>query len=138
MPINTKELQPTSFIFSLRIQFLFGTAMASSSSNPASKKTKRSRDTSPPPPMPEKYKIHGLTQECWDKCHSQGQYGTERQLVELYNKRIARLEEQNKKDQEIILVHQNKVNVRNQEIEQIRGNIVDIYKGIQNSLYNFH
>ena len=140
MPINTKELQPTSFIFSLRIQFLFGTAMASSSSNPASKKTKRSRDTSPPPPppMPEKYKIHGLTQECWDKCHSEGQYGTERQLVELYNKRIALLEEQNKKDQDIILVHQNKVNVRNQEIEQIRGNIVDIYKGIQNSLYNFH
>ena len=106
--------------------------MASSSSNP-SKKTKHSRDTSTPPPMPEKYKIHGLTQECWDKCHSQGQYGTERQLVELYNKRIALLEEQNKKDQDIILVHQNKVNVRNQEIEQIRGNIVDIYKGIQNA-----
>jgi hypothetical protein len=115
VPINTKELQPTSFIFSLRIQFLFGTAMASSSSNPASKKTKCLRDTSPPPPlMPEKYKIHGVTQECWDKFHSEGQYGTERQLVELYNKRIARLEEQNKKDQEIILVHQNKVNVRNQ------------------------
>ena len=118
--------------------------MASSSSNP-SKKTKRSRDTSPPPPMPEKYKIHGLTQECWDKCHSAGQYGTERQLVELYNKRITRLEEQNKKDQEIILAHQeiilahqNKVDLRNKEIEEIRGNIVDIYKGIQNSLYNFH
>jgi hypothetical protein len=55
------------------------------------------------------------------------------------------LEEQNKKDkeiilahQEIILVHQNKVDLRNKEIEEIRGNIVDIYKGIQNSLYNFH
>ena len=107
--------------------------MASSSSKPASKKTKRSRDTSPPPPMPEKYKIHGRTQECWDKCHSAGQYGTEQQLVELYNKRIKRLEEQNKKDQEVILAHQNKVDLRNQEIEEIRGNIVDIYNGIQNS-----
>ena len=109
--------------------------MASSSSNPASKKTKRSRDTSPPPPMPEKYKIHGLTQECWDKCHSAGKSGTEKRLVELYNNRIKRLEEQNKKDQEIIQAHQNKVDLRNQEIEEIRGNIVDIYKGIQNSLY---
>ena len=138
VPINTKELQPTSFIFSLHIYFLVWTLMASSSSNPASKKTKRSRDTSPPPPMPEKYKIHGLTQDCWDKCHSAGRYGTEQRLVELYNNRIKRLEEHNKKDQEIILAHQNKVDLRNQEIEEIRGKIVDIYKGIQDSLYNFH
>lgn len=127
--------------------------MASSSSIPASKKTKRSRDTSPPPPardtsppppMPEKYKIHGLTQECWDKCNSGGLFPTEQRLVELYNDRIKRLEAQNKKDQETILEHQetilgikNKVDLRTKDIEETRGNIVDIYKSIQKTL-NYH
>lgn len=109
--------------------------MASSSSIPASKKSKRSSPTSPPP-MPEKYKIFGITKETWEKSQS-GRFGSEKALVEIFNNRIKRLEERNKQDQEVILAHQKKVDLRNQEIEENRQKIVAVYKDIKKSLYLF-
>ena len=96
--------------------------MASSSSNPNSKKHKRSKDTSP-----NERKLS--VQEMFNKNHS-GRFETERELVALYNNRIKRLEEQNKKDQAIILAHQIKVDLRNQETEDIHQRIVGVYNTI--------
>ena len=107
--------------------------MASTYSKHASKKTKLSSNTSNPP-IPESYEIFGITKETWEKCHSV-RYRTERSLVELYNNCIKRLEEQNKQDQHIIMAHQNKVDLWNQEIEETRQKNFDVYKDIENSLY---
>ena len=107
--------------------------MASSSSRSASKAPKRSRDTSPPP-MPEKYKLFDITQDFWEKCHD-GKYGTEKFLVESYNKRMKLLEEMNKKDQQVILEYHKRIENRSRNIEEIKGKILDVYESIEKSLY---
>jgi hypothetical protein len=92
--------------------------MASSSSRSASKAPKRSRDTSPPP-MPEKYKLFDITHDFWEKCHD-GKYGTEKFLVESYNKRRKLLEEMNKEDQQTILEYHQRIEDRTKNIEEIK------------------
>ena len=96
--------------------------MASSSSNPNSKKHKRSKDTSP---NERKFSV----EEKFDKNHSV-RPETERELVAIYINRINKLEEQNRKDQATIREHQIRVDLRNQEIEDIRQRIVGVYNTI--------
>ena len=66
--------------------------MASSSSN-ADSSNKRPRDDYIPP-IPKKYKIFDIPQDIWDKCHSSA-YGTEKTLIDLYNKCIKFHEKKN-------------------------------------------
>ena len=107
--------------------------MASSSSTSASKATKRSRDTSPPR-MPEKYKKFDIPQDIWEKC-CDGNYGTEKLLVESYNKRRKFLEEMKTKYQQVILEYHQRIEDRTKKFEQITGKIVDVYETIEKSLY---
>ena len=102
-------------------------SMASSSANPGSDKRKRPRESYP---LLSKISV----QEFFDKNH-RGRYETERQLLEIYNNRIKRLVEQNSKDQAIIIVNQGKIDYRNQQIQEIREKIVDIYKSIEDNLF---
>ena len=109
--------------------------MASSSSTSASKATKRSIDTSPPT-MPEKYKNFDIPLDFWEKCHN-GKYGTEKVLLESYNKRRKLLKEIDKRDQQVILEYQKRIEDRTKKIEKITRNIVDVYENIEKSLYTF-
>ena len=112
--------------------------MASTSSNQDSTKRKRSVETSHP-------NSNVTVQAIFDKNHA-GRHDTEKKLIALYNNRIKRLEAQNIKDEAtiqehqkkletIILEHQKKVDRRNQQIEEIREQIVGVYKSIEDTLY---
>lgn len=107
--------------------------MASSSSNADSRKNKRARDDSIPP-IHEKYKIFDIPQDIWDKCHY-GAYGTEKTLIDLYDKRIKILEKQIKRDEEIIQERQKIIEERNTIIVSLRKQIVDVYKEIEDNLF---
>ena len=107
--------------------------MASSSSKNDSRKSKRIRDTSPSKDN-EKHALFDKPQDVWKKCGS-GKYETEKTLIDVYNKRIKRLEEKNQSDLRIIIDHQQKIDDRNNEIKETRQKIVDVYKTIENSLY---
>ena len=84
--------------------------------------------------MPEKCKFFDITQDIWEKFHDE-KYGTEKLLVESYNKRRKLLEEMNKKDQQAILEYHQRIENRSRKIEEIKGKIVHVYESIEKSLY---
>lgn len=84
--------------------------------------------------MPEKYKIFDIPQDIWDKCHS-GAYGTEKPLIDLYNKRIKFNEKAIKRDEEIIQERQKMIEEHNTKIAELRKQIVDVYKSIEDDMF---